>query len=270
MERFLLFVGMLVVLAFPLAAQKADLHFLSRAGTSQIEFRLQAQMSQQDRNLADSAKSAIREKAGFADFGFNQSHWNYQQLLCPALPNHLFLRFTRNNGARDVSIFSASIPRGIQGQLRIIPILRRSYSSFSPAPIHAQTIAAFNRIRAEDHAGESPDWLGTALCYAALAGADPQAASLQQSSAKNGLPAAPLAVMELPIAGGAEIHFTDVAATPKPMEWTLIFNGKGKLLKTTRQPASLVRERPLHPTPVNEQGKPMLDAPVDLKGKPIQ
>ncbi len=31
--------------------------------------------------------------------------------------------------------------------------------------------------------------------------------------------------------GGAVIRFTDVSAIPRPMQWTMTFNGKGKLLQ---------------------------------------
>jgi hypothetical protein len=78
-----------------------------------------------------------------------------------------------------VSVFTVSIPRGGDGRVRIIPIQRRGYSLFSPAPINALTISAFNHIRAEEHP-KAPDWLGTGLCYAALAGAHPQAAEVER------------------------------------------------------------------------------------------
>jgi hypothetical protein len=107
----------------------------------------------------------------------------------PALPEHLFLRFTRNDGAGDVSLFSASIPRG-EGRVRIIPIQRRGYSLFSPAPINAMTISAFNHIRDEERSDQAPDWLGTGLCYAALAGAHPQAALLAEDAEGTEFPAA--------------------------------------------------------------------------------
>src|ERR1035437_1701964 len=146
------------------------------------EFLQVAQMSPQDRDLAADAESSIGERAGFAGLEFNQGKWNYQQVVCPVLPNHLFLQFTRNNGAGDASVFSASIPRGGDGRVRIIPILRRGYSLFSPAPINALTISAFNHIRAEEHPAKAPEWLATGLCYAALAGGAPP------SGAPAGLP----------------------------------------------------------------------------------
>jgi hypothetical protein len=159
-------------LPFPLGGE-------ATAPAAALEFRFFDQMSPRDRDLAAGAESTIGERAGFAGLEFNQGKWSYQQVVCSALPGHLFLQFTRNNGIGDVSVFSASIPRSGDGQVRIIPILRRGYSLFSPAPINALTISAFNHIRAEEQAGETPYWLATGLCYAALAGAHPKALHFQ-------------------------------------------------------------------------------------------
>ena len=217
-----------------------------------IEFLAPDRMAQRDRNRAADAESAIAERAGFAGLEFNQGVWSYRQILCPALPEHLFLRFMRSGGAGDVSLFSASIPRGA-GRVRIIPIQRRGYSLFSPAPINALTIAVFNRIRAEEHSDAAPEWLGTGLCYAALAGANPQEAPLADDTEFS---AAMSAVLLIPNQGGAIIRFTDVTAARRPMEWTMTFDGKGKLMKATHLPASLVTEQGTHPAPVDEQGRP--------------
>ncbi len=104
-----------------------------------------------------------------------QGTWNATQVVCPALPHHLFLRYTRNNGTGDVTVFTASIPRNGDGRVRIIPIQRRGYSLFSPAPINALTISAFNHIRAEEPDDQrAANWLGNGLCYAALAGGHPR------------------------------------------------------------------------------------------------
>jgi hypothetical protein len=231
-----------------------------------IELRSPEAMPEADQVLEADTESSIAERAGYADIAFNQGKWSYQQLVCPALPNHLFLRFTRNNGAHDVSVFSVSIPRNGAGRLRIIPIERRSYSLFSPAPVNALTIAAFNRIRAEDNpdqsgqhnqANQALSWLGTGLCYAALAGANPLAASEGAGSGPRSFPAASAPSLEIPKQGGAIIRFTDMSATPRPMDWSLIFNGKGKLLKATHGPAGLSGEKPLPPSTAEQNAKPI-------------
>jgi hypothetical protein len=227
-----------------------------QAPAAPLEFRPYDRMSPQDRDLAADAESAIGERAGFANLEFNQGKWNYQQIVCPALPGHLFLQFTRNNGKGDVSVFSASVPRGGDGRVRIIPIQRRGYSLFSPAPINALTISAFNHIRAEEHVDTTPEWLATGMCYAALAGVHPQIGSPEQTDIKK-LPAAPTGREVIPMHGGAVISFTDVAAIPRPMEWTMTFNGKGRLLKATHRAVPKPGEKVVQQTPTEVQGLPV-------------
>lgn len=225
--------------------------------TDRVWFKPAEEMTEQDRAEAANAEAAIGEKAGFMGLGYDQGKWTYTQVVCPALPNHLFLQYTRNNGVGDVSLFSASVPRGGEGRVRIIPIQMRGYSLFSPAPINALTISAFNHIRAEEHAAgsEAPDWLGTALCYAALAGGHPQAARLADVAENGKAENAPQAMLEVEMDGGATLSFADVAAAPKPMEWTMIFDRKGTLLKAKHAPADLVTVRKLNPAAVDEKGR---------------
>lgn len=212
-----------------------------------IEFRPVDRMTEKDRELAADSESSIGERAGFAGIEFNAGKWAYQQVVCPSLPGHLFLEFTLNGGAGDVSLFSASIPRGGDGKVRIIPIQRRGYSLFSPAPINALTISAFNHIRAEEHSNSPADWLSTGLCYAALAGAHPQVALDKSFTPGQGfIPAGPTA-LDVMANGQAIVRFVDVAALPLPTEWSLTFNGKGQLLKAThaRTTAYKVRRIPM-------------------------
>jgi hypothetical protein len=231
-----------------------------------LEFLRFERMTRQDRDLEADAESSISQRAGFAGLEFNQGKWNYQQVVCPALPNHLFLQFARNNGTGDVSAFSASIPRGGNGRVRIIPILRRGYSLFSPAPINALTISAFNHIRAEEHPVKAPDWLGTGLCYAALAGAKPEIGLLEGTDLPQ-MPSAPTAKLVIPLRGSAIIQFTDVSNAPREMEWTMTFNGKGRLLKATHSRAPQLRTKIAECAPVKVAEKSV--RPVILTEKAI-
>jgi hypothetical protein len=232
--------------------------FLPDTGTagsaSSIEFRTAEQMTGKDRTLEADAESSVMEKAGYADLGFNEGKWSYRQLVCPALPNHMFLRFTRNNGTGDASVFSASIPRNDEGRVRIIPIERRGYSLFSPAPINALTISAFNHIRAEEGAERAPEWLGTALCYAALAGANPQVALLGETHYPQ---VAQTAILHVLQRGGAVIQFTDAGALPRPMTWTMTFNRKGKLVKAAHAPAAMIHAKDVPADMHEAQGRPI-------------
>ena len=237
-----------------------------------VQFLAVDQMTEKDRLQAANAESSIAEHVKYADLDFNQGQWSYQQVICPALPNHIFLRFLRNNGTGDVSVFTASIPRGEEGRVRIIPIQRRGYSLFSPAPINALTISAFNHIRAEENPdpapdpgpdqdnarapSAAPDWLGTGLCYAALAGGHPQAAAVSDNPAAEKFPVVSTALLDVGNNGGAILSFTDVSAPSRPMRWSMTFDSKGRLIKGGHSPAELLSIRVEHPLQVNQVGQP--------------
>jgi len=211
-----------------------------------VEFRSADQLTQQDRLLLADAESSIAEHAGFAGLEFQQSGWNYRQIVCPTFPDHLFLRYTRNNGVGDMTVFSASIPHNGEGRVRIVPILKRGYSLFSPAPINALTISAFNHIRAEEGEAANSDWLGNALCYAALAGSQPQILPRDAEPAVHKpIPALTAAMdVEMQAHGMEVLRFADAAALPHPMEWSMTFTHQGKLIKATHRPASMLTATP--------------------------
>jgi hypothetical protein len=220
---------------------------------SAVEFRSPDQITESDRLLLADAESSITEHAAFAGFDFDKTNWTYQQVVCPALPNHLFLQFMRNNGVGDLTVFSASVPRNGQGRVRVIPILRRGYSLWSPAPINAMTISAFNHIRVEEgrtkeSQEEDTEWLGNGLCYAALAGARPQIISPDVEPTLNKPIPALIAVMDVNTTDKDHeevIRFADAAALPHPMEWTMTFTRDGRLVKATHTSAAMWKVRPV-------------------------
>lgn len=210
-----------------------------------IEFRAAGEMTKQDRLVMADAEASIAEHAGVTGFEMQQGTWNATQVVCPALPHHLFLRYTRNNGTGDVTVFTASIPRNGDGRVRIIPIQRRGYSLFSPAPINALTISAFNHIRAEEPDDQrAANWLGNGLCYAALAGGHPRMPDPDQTPVPGKPVPALSAVLDVD-GGGETIRFADEAAAPHPMLWTMEFTRRGRLIKATHTPAPLFGEKPV-------------------------
>ena len=182
-------------------------------------------MAAPDRQAADEAWPRIAERAGAELLPPSREGWSYRQISCPALPNHLFLRYTRTDGVGNASRFTASISREAKATVRIVPLLRRGYSLFSPAPVNAGTVAVFNRIREEEPQPQQ-DWLGVALCYAALAGAD----SWSDSQADPSLNAR----LETFSAGGALVGFTDRTSDT---DWELNFDPQGRLLKVAKTSA---------------------------------
>jgi hypothetical protein len=194
-----------------------------------------------DRDLAAKTQPAIRDAAEFAGIEFDKEKWSYQQLECQAIPGHLFLIFQGGGGEGDVSLFSASIPRtgprDGKGHVRIIPVERRGFSLFSPAPVNALAMTAFNRIRAEEPKGPPADWLSTSLCYAALT--DPR---LEIALAPRQAPDSDLSLsfppsLEIGAEGESTVRFVDVATASQPMQWALTFDAKDQLVKVEHFPA---------------------------------
>lgn len=212
-----------------------------------VKFESADQLPPQDRLVIANAESTIGELARSAGMEYTENQWNYREISCPSFANHVFLQFSRENGRGDVSVFSASIPRNGVGKMRLIPILKRSYSLFSPAPINALTISAFNHIRTEEGQSANNDWLGNALCYAALAGSHPQIASSDAwPSLKSPVPPLTAALdVQFNNKGQEVISFDDLAAPAHPMEWTMTFTREGKLIKATHKPAGTLQALPV-------------------------
>jgi len=222
---------------------------VSPSGIAQfIVYRPLEEMSPSDRDLAAKSQPAIREAAAFAGIEFEKEKWHYRQLQCQALPGHLFLLYAGDSGVGDASLFSAAIPRTGKGRVRIIPVERRGFSLFSPAPVNELAVAAFNRIRAQEPAGPPPDWLSTSLCYAALTEPRSQvSASSRPSSGTNRAPEANPArepnialsfppTLEVGVDGESTIRFVNVAEPRQPMQWALTFDPKGRLIKVEHFP----------------------------------
>jgi hypothetical protein len=230
-----------------------------------VEFRAESQISQQDRALWASAQASISEHANAAGLDFNQDSWEARQILCSALPDHLFLTFTRG-GTDEASAFSASIPRG-GGQVRVIPILRRGYSPFSTAPVNALTISAFNHIRAEEHPAQPSEWLATGVCYAALAGARPEI-GLTGAVNQRKDSTAPPGSLTIAAGSGGEISFIDLNANSRRDLWTMSFDGSGKLLGVALTKSPNARQRVKQIKAVEIQGKPVPQS-AEVQGKPV-
>ena len=208
-----------------------------------ILYRPEGQMNGADHDLAQKTQPAIRDAAQFAGIEFDKDKWSYRQLECQAIPDHLFLLFQGDSGAGDVSLFSASIPRAGKGHVRIIPVERRGFTLFSPAPVSEIAMAIFNRIRAEEPKGPPADWLATSLCYAALT--DPR---LEITLSPHQAPDSDLALsfppsLEVEPGGASTVRFVDAATPRQPMQWALTFDPKNQLVKVEHFPAPVYATR---------------------------
>lgn len=224
-----------------------------------IEFLAESEMTQPDRDLAAGAQASIREDSALTGIEFGEGKWAYEQLVCQALPGHMFLLYRGDNGAGDVTIFSAAISRSGNSHVRIIPVQRRGFSLFSPAPVNPLTIAAFNRIRMSEPANPDADWLSVALCYAALTGDHPQISPIQDKSPAPGLTLSFPPTLEVGANGESTVRFVDGSSQRQPTEWALTFNAKGQLLKVINSampayPVKIVPQLPAQQTSIAGSG----------------
>jgi len=227
-----------------------------------VDVRPANAMKQEDKDLAASAAPAIKQRAELHALGFNEGDWQQSQLDCPAFPQHLLLRFTRNRGAGDLSMFAAAIPRGKEGRVRVIPILRRGYSPISLAPVNKVTIAAFNQIRAEEHMGEKADWPAVSLCYAALS-----SERWNEPQSKVTLEPAGPDTIQLGENGGVSVAVE--LGSPAPGRWMAIYDRKGQLEKTEYTPFGDLNWRPLPATVTDLKGRPLPPTALDVPGRPL-
>jgi hypothetical protein len=218
-------------------------------------------MNPANKELAAGAAAAVRQRAGFLDLGFEEGDWQESQLECPAFPRHMFLRFTRRREAGDISMFAASIPRGKEGRVRVIPILRRGYSLISPAPVSRATIAAFNQIRAEEHIGDKADWSAVSLCYAALT-------SERWTEPQGEIALTPVGSRTLQLGDKGELTVAVEVGAPAQGRWAVTYDRKGQLESTEYIPFGDLEERILPATLTDPKGTPLPATTVDT-GQPV-
>lgn len=222
--------------------------------TDRLEFLAPGQMTAADRTLAEANQGEIARRAGLQGFnleqqGAGEGSWGYEQAVCPVFPQHLILEYSRINGNGDVTLLSAVIPRG-DGHVRVIPVRRRSYSLWTPAPSNELTINDFNHMVQEGHEGLSPDWLTLGLCYTALAGGHVRAALVAKTAADDVYPLFVPAKLTVTEKAGAQILFADVTPHSKAMDWILNFDAKGRLLKVKHSVSEEILEKPVPGAPV--------------------
>lgn len=210
-------------------------------------FRILAadKISEQDRELLAQSEASLRRAALLQNVGFDSGDWKHVQLDCPSFPNHLLVRFERANGSRDVSIFSVVIARGGAGTVRVLPILRRSYSTFWPASRNPLTIAIFNRLLREEKTAAKPGWVSLASCYAAFSGQAPEIGDAGVTWS-----VAPDPILHLYPDGGASIRME--TTEPNAQAWVMEFARDGRLLS-----ASSTAQETLHFQQLPDWPKPM-------------
>ncbi|WP_263357832.1 hypothetical protein [Acidicapsa ligni] len=233
-----------------------------------LEFRSPEAMTAADRAVVDADEAEITRRADLQGLGVGKESpvggkWGYEQAVCPALPQHVLLEYSRDNGRGDVTLFGVALPRG-EGHVRVIPVRRRSYSLFTPASSNALTINDFNHIVKEEPAGLDPDWFTLGLCYSALAGGHVRAALQVSNPTEEHYPLQFPAQLMVSGHGGAEVHFADTTPEVRKMDWVLNFAQDGRLLKVKHKDSHELKEVLAKGQQVDAQGVPAKGQIVDV------
>ena len=194
-----------------------------------------AQMSEADHQIVDNLRAELSQQAAFANFDISASHWQYQQIKCPAFPDYIFLSFHQGPEESGSSHFVAALPR-TSAQVRLVSTYAHGLLPFEASWDRAGTFEVFNTMLRQERGMEplslAPNWLLIGVCYAGFSGYPVQVLS-------SGPTAPPTMDMlrlnanqpQLRIFGdqSADVAFSDVSRPGITSSWRIHFDRHGQI-----------------------------------------
>lgn len=194
-----------------------------------LERRSPQQMDAADAGLIQAKQRDIATEAEFYGYDLSSASYSYSQVVCPQLPDYVLLHYrsVTRNGA--LSLFTALVPRGA-GRVQVVPVLYRNATPYGPAAGADRTMRVFNRAVPADvaRAAAQPngDWIGLAMTYAAVAGADP--GLVTDARMDPALYAAPHPTAEVSAADRLQrVRFAVHDEVGRYTVWSVAFNNQG-------------------------------------------
>jgi hypothetical protein len=221
-------------------------------------------MSAADAALLNAREADLSRAASFYGFDLTRTDWKYQQVLCHDFPRELILAFTNASSPRGASHFTAVIPRD-GGRVQVVAGYSHGLRPFKPSWSNPGSMAVFNRMLAAERGSGSAGlgairgsdhWLELAMCYAALTGPPPEAALETEDVAASEHLArlgAATPIIRIGDRGAADVGFSDVRDPDRVYNWTLSFDGGGKLKSADRaeaRPPAVTHKGILSPAPI--------------------
>ena len=203
------------------------------------------QMSNADYEVVSNLSAELSKQAALANFDISSPAWHYQQILCPAFPDYVFLAFTHGADDSGSSRFGALLPRN-DAQVRIVSTYAHGLLPFEASWNRPGTFEVFNGMLRQERGttplSYAPNWLLIAVCYAELSGYPVQVLNVLPN------PAPTLDMLRLGanrpqmIIGAdqsADVTFSDVSRPTITTNWSLHFDRHGQITSASR---SLVRQ----------------------------
>jgi hypothetical protein len=120
-----------------------------------------AQMSSADYEVVSNLSAELSKQAALANFDISKPAWHYQQILCPAFPDYVFLAFSHGAPRND-------------SQVRILTAYAHGLRPFEASWNRPGTFEVFNGMLRDERGTTplsfAPNWLMISVCYAELSG----------------------------------------------------------------------------------------------------
>jgi hypothetical protein len=224
-------IGALLFLASTLFSQTNSSPHPPEIKYFSLEHRAPDAMDTADRDLLRTRQKELIGEAQFYGYDITTGDWTYDQAVCPQLPNTVLLHYLKKFPDGSESLFTALVPRDA-GRIRIVPVLYRNASPFTPAVKNPQNFDIFNMLVPLEIARKDSSldgkWLSLGVCYAEVVGGRPNVhnePSLDAATIK-----APLATFRIDTTTRQrQVQFSDRDAAKVYTIWTISLNEKGRV-----------------------------------------
>ena len=138
-----------------------------------LEHRPAAQMRAEDTAVVASMTTELSQKARIAGFDLGGAGWEYEQIVCPAFPDYVFLGFSHGAEDNGSSRFFAALERNAPWVRVVSAVSSGSFplgAPWSRPGFNEIFNAMLRRERGLQPLGSAPAWLSIAMCYAELTG----------------------------------------------------------------------------------------------------
>jgi hypothetical protein len=199
-----------------------------------------AQMSAADNEVVSNLSAELSRQAALANFDISNTEWHYQQVVCPAFPDYVFLSFTHGPDPDGSSRFAAMLPRDSAG-VRIVSTYTHGLLPFDVSWNRPGTFEVFNGMlrheRDQSPLSSAPNWLLISMCYAELSGYPVQVLSSLPT------PDPTLDMLRLDANQpqmliepdqSTDVTFSDVSRPSITSNWSLHFDRHGQITSANR------------------------------------
>jgi hypothetical protein len=240
-----------ILLVLALAVAPAALAQLPANAPAPLQHLDPESMSAPDNAALQAHGAEIFESAKIYGYNLEAGNWAYQQTLCAAMPNTILIHYLQQFPDGAESLFTALIPRDA-GRVRIVPVLYRNATPFTPAPGNPRNFVLFNLLVPKSIAGESVmpngNWLDLGMCYAEMTGAPMNSPPNPASMPAPLQVPAPVAHLD-PQDNTTRVTLASWQGEQSYRFWSIDFNREGRVIEAESERYPSLTEKAVPPAP---------------------